>query len=289
MDTVWEHGETAQFLSPRRNLTSPGESISLDVLRWMPTLKSGGLSLRILTVNAHKGFNLFNRRYILGELREAVRSVAADLVFLQEVLGAHETLSLLHASDAAPLAPQYEYLADSMWRDYAYGRNAVYPEGHHGNALLSRFPILHHANHDVSIAGNERRGLLHCLLNLPRQQRHIHAICVHLGLREVHRRQQLMLLCELVHSLPRSEAVIVAGDFNDWRLRARSVLQSCGLREVFQHRFGLPARSFPAWLPLLRLDRIYVRNVHSSQPVPMPSRPWSRLSDHAPLAAEVWL
>lgn len=91
--------------------------------------------LQVLTVNTHKGFNPFNRRFILPELREAVRSVGADLVFLQEVLGSHS----LHAARLPSQlpAPQYEYLADSMWPQFAYGRNAVYPEGHHGNAVLS--------------------------------------------------------------------------------------------------------------------------------------------------------
>ncbi|WP_440136938.1 endonuclease/exonuclease/phosphatase family protein, partial [Klebsiella pneumoniae] len=47
-------------------------------------------SIRILTVNTHKGFTALNRRFILPELREAVRSVSADVVFLQEVLGTHD-------------------------------------------------------------------------------------------------------------------------------------------------------------------------------------------------------
>ena len=37
----------------------------------------------VLTVNTHKGFTALNRRFILPELREAVRSVSADVVFLQ--------------------------------------------------------------------------------------------------------------------------------------------------------------------------------------------------------------
>ena len=44
----------------------------------------------VLTVNTHKGFTALNRRFILPELREAVRSVSADVVFLQEVHGTHE-------------------------------------------------------------------------------------------------------------------------------------------------------------------------------------------------------
>ena len=91
--------------------------------------------LRVLTVNTHKGFTAFNRRFILPELREAVRSTAADLVFLQEVVGEHDRNSSRYNN--WPPTSQYEFLADSMWNDFAYGRNAVYTDGHHGNALLS--------------------------------------------------------------------------------------------------------------------------------------------------------
>ena len=49
------------------------------------------------------------------------------------------------------------------------------------------------------------------------------------------------------------------------------------------------ARTFPARWPLLRLDRIYVRNMRAHHAVTLPVQPWAGLSDHAPLAAEVEL
>jgi len=242
--------------------------------------------LRIITVNTHKGFTALNRRFILPELRDAVRTLGADLVFLQEVLGTHQS----HARRFRnwPPTPQYEFLADSMWTDFAYGRNAVYPEGDHGNALLSKFPILRYENLDVSIAGNEERGLLHSVLDVP-GHREVHTVCVHLGLREAHRREQLALLCRLLDSLPPLAPVIVAGDFNDWRVRADDILASRGMVEAFTNAYGTPARSFPARWPLLRLDRVYVRNATSHSPQVLLRRPWSHLSDHAPLLVEVHL
>jgi endonuclease/exonuclease/phosphatase family metal-dependent hydrolase len=246
-------------------------------------------SFRVMTVNVHKGFSFLNRRFILHELREAVRSVAADVVFLQEVQGTHEH----HSSRVNdwPTAPQYEFLADSIWPQFAYGRNAVYPHGHHGNAVLSKFPIIHHENHDVTISGPEARGMLHCVLRAPGYARPIHAICVHLGLRESHRRRQLDLLCRMVcDGIPEEDPLLVAGDFNDWRRRAHGVLERCaGLREVFVHAYGQAARTFPARFPTLQLDRIYVRNAQVHAPMVLPRRPWSHLSDHAPLAAEISL
>lgn len=176
----------------------------------------------VLTVNTHKGFTALNRRFILPELREAVRSVAADVVFLQEVHGTHEHHPKRYSN--WPTMPQYEFLADSLWPQFAYGRNAVYPEGDHGNALLSKFQIIRHDNLDVSISGHENRGLLHCVLRLPGDGVEVHAICVHLGLRESHRNAQLKLLGERLAELPDNAPVIVAGDFNDWRQRADALL-----------------------------------------------------------------
>ena len=241
----------------------------------------------VLTVNIHKGFTALNRRFILPELREAVRSVGADMVFLQEIHGTHERHPQRYSD--WPKMPQYEFLADSIWPQYAYGRNAVYPDGDHGNALLSKFQIVRHDNLDVSISGHENRGVLHCVLRLPGEGPEVHAICVHLGLRESHRTEQLKLLARRLEELPGDAPVIIAGDFNDWRQRADALLKPCGLREVFAEHQGQPARSFPARWPALRLDRIYVRNLKASRPHVLTNRPWSHLSDHAPLSVEIEL
>ncbi len=243
--------------------------------------------LRVLTVNTHKGFTALNRRFILPELREAVRSTSADLVFLQEVLGSHERHASRHAD--WPTTSHYEFLADSMWSDFAYGRNAVYPDGHHGNAILSKYPILQHRNLDISITGPERRGLLHCVLQVPGHDE-VHAICVHLSLLESHRQLQLDLLCKLLDSLPDHAPVIIGGDFNDWQLRGNKRLARCEyLHEVFERHHGAPAKSYPARFPMLRLDRVYLRNATSHEPRILGNKPWTHLSDHLPLSVEVHL
>ena len=253
------------------------------------TEPSRDYSIRVLTVNTHKGFAFLNRKFVLHELREAVRAVGADVVFLQEVQGTHSGHSERHRT--WPQAPHYEFLADEIWADFAYGRNAVYPLGHHGNALLSKFPIVAHENRDISIHGHEARGLLHCTLQLPGRETMLHAICVHLGLREAHRLRQLALLTKVIDEhVPAGAPLLVAGDFNDWRRRAHRVLERCaGLREVFVNAYGQAAKTFPARFPMFPLDRIYVRDTRADAPLALPRRPWSRLSDHAPLAAEIGL
>ncbi len=238
----------------------------------------------MLTVNIHKGFDVSNTRFVLHELREAVRAVQSDLVFLQEVDGG------TGSTRGAALGAQYEYLADEIWSDHAYGRNAVAQGLDHGNAVLSRFPVRRSHNHDISLPGVEPRGLLHCEVTLPDGQPPLHVMCVHLGLREAHRRHQLARLCETVlEEVPAHAPLVVAGDFNDWRSRADEQLASSGLREVFQQAHGQHARTFPARWPWLRLDRIYTRGLSAARPLPMPRQPWAKLSDHAPVAAEIEL
>jgi endonuclease/exonuclease/phosphatase family metal-dependent hydrolase len=248
----------------------------------------GCRQITVLTVNVHKGFTSFNRRFMLGDLRDALRRAAPDIVFLQEVLGEHRK----HASRWPdwPALSQYEFLADSLWSDYAYGRNAVYPSGHHGNAILSRYPIQSFRNHDVSVGRHESRGMLHCVIRPPEWAGPLHAFCVHLGLRGGHRKLQLKRLCELAtHDAPQDEPLIIAGDFNDWRLQANKAMARCGASEVYATGLGRCARSFPSWYPLLRLDRVYVRGFRAWKPLAVESRVWSRLSDHAPLCARVVL
>lgn len=244
-----------------------------------------GSRLKLLTLNTHKGFTSFNRRFVLHELREAVTQAAADIVCLQEVLGSHERHQAAYPT--WPAEPQYQFLAGAIWGHFAYGRNAVYTEGHHGNAVLSKYPIVRYDNHDISVGAAEQRGLLHCVLQLPAPAGELHVVCTHLALGEAARGEQVQRLCALVETIPADTPLVVAGDFNDWRNRANARLLQCsGIREAFIESRGRTARTFPARLPLLKLDRIYFRNAGLAQTQVLSARPWSHLSDHAALVAE---
>ena len=235
-------------------------------------------SIRVLTLNAHQGFSALRRRHVLSQIRDGLRTTGADLVFLQEVGG---------ADDAEASTHHYEVLADQVWPQHAYGRNAVSSSGHHGNALLTKYPIVSWQNIDISVGESEPRGMLHCVLDVPHAPQ-LHAVCVHFGLWESHRQEQIDRLLDLVaNTVPNDAPLVIAGDFNDWRGRAhRRLMHDSLLIEIHASVNGHPARTFPAQLPWLRLDRIYVRNLHH-RPLQLPRRPWATLSDHAPLAAEV--
>lgn len=241
--------------------------------------------LRICSYNIHKGFSQFNRRMVVHDLRDRLRGLDVDLLFLQEVQGLH----LRHAQRNPdwPALPQHEFLAAGQWSQTAYGGNAMHRHGHHGNALLSKFLILDADNQDVSLNRFERRGLLHCRIRLSARTT-LHAVCLHISLTEAQRRHQLSSLIERVaDEIPPDAPVIIAGDFNDWRGKANTWLtQRLHMQEVFTVLHGSPARSFPCRLPLLTLDRIYVRGLRPITAEVLRGD-WVRVSDHAPLLAEL--
>jgi len=242
--------------------------------------------LHVATYNIHKGFSHFNRRVVLHELRERLRGLNADIVFLQEVQGERNHIARRHAD--YPEQPQHEFLAHEIWPYCVYGMNAVYGSGHHGNAILSRYPILRWDNQDISTHGFEQRGVLHCELALPQREDVLHCLCVHLGLFKRWRGRQFGALVDRVNRLvPERAPLIIAGDFNDWNNHAsRLLVHELQLREVFDESHGGPVRSFPAGMPLLRMDRIYVRGMeirHSDV------HAWRKISDHAALSAALTL
>jgi endonuclease/exonuclease/phosphatase family metal-dependent hydrolase len=246
-------------------------------------------NLKVTTYNIHKGFSHFNRRMMVHELRDHLRNLAADVVFLQEVQGEHER----HAArfENWPAEPQYEFLADSVWSEFAYGRNAVYDHGHHGNAILSRYPIIKSENQDVSAHAFERRGLLHCEIDWPGADQPLHCLCVHLALNERGRGIQVGAVIERIRrEVPDDAPLVLAGDFNDWRNRAgRRFADELGLVEAFGDHRGKSARSFPSLFPVLRLDRIYTRGFSVEHTEVHHGHPWSRISDHAALSAQLAL
>ncbi|MBI2306049.1 MAG: endonuclease/exonuclease/phosphatase family protein [Rhodocyclales bacterium] len=243
-------------------------------------------ALRITTYNIHKGFSQFNRRMMVHELRDRLRHLDSDIIFLQEVQGLH----LGHADrhEDWPEEPQHEFLAEDVWQSTAYGKNVIYDHGHHGNAILSRHPILDAHNQDVTHLQFERRGLLHCQIALP-DGSVAHCVCVHLSLFGRSRIRQMTALADYLERIaPGDTPLIIAGDFNDWRNRADNTLsERLGLAEVFCGASGRPARSFPAALPLFRLDRIYVRGFSVERAEVHFGAPWSQISDHAALSAHL--
>jgi len=243
-------------------------------------------SLNVVTYNIHKGLSQFNKRLVLHEIRDKLAALEADVAFLQEVQGKHEANARRHVK--WPETGQHEFLTYEGCHN-VYGMNAVYQDGHHGNAVVSRHPIAGWENIDVSHHPLESRGLLHCEVSVDGWKEPVHCINVHLGLWARSRRFQLEWLSERIRAaVPKKGPLIVAGDFNDWSRKASNYLEDeLGLVEVFEKKEGKPAKSYPAQMPVFTLDRIYVRDLHVETVKRHVGAGWSRLSDHVALAARL--
>lgn len=262
------------------------------------------MRLRIATYNIHKGVTALRSVPRIHALKQALAAMDADILFLQEVQGRNDLHALRYAH-MWPEQAQHEFLAGDLYHA-AYGMNAVYDHGHHGNALISAYPIGSSRNQDISDHAFERRGILHCMVQTPVGE--VHCYVVHLGLFAGGRKRQTEALIEAVlGSAGGGQPIIIAGDFNDWGNRLSELMRDrLGVSEVFdEHRAQgsnafwrqldrrgpapNPARTFPAALPCLRLDRIYVRgfSVHSAEV--LHGAQWAKLSDHAPILATLQL
>lgn len=241
-------------------------------------------SFRVLTLNIHKGFAMGNRRFTLDRIRECLRASGSNIVFLQEVSGENENQR--SKIDDWPETNQFEFLADSVWSHYAYGKNAIYQHGHHGNAILSEIPFRRWHNEDVSQMNISQRGILHGEL-----ESGIHLLCVHFGLLERERREQIRRLQHYIENeIPAGEPLILAGDFNDWRRSAhRQISAELGLVEATERHRNKLANTFPAMLPCLPMDRIYLRGFEVTHSEVMTEPHWRTISDHCAILSEIHL
>lgn len=244
-------------------------------------------TLNIATFNIHKGLSQFNARFALHEQRELLRTLQPDIVFLQEVRDEHAPHS--RRFNNWPQAGQTSFLADAIWPHFTYGKNSVYPAGHHGNAVLSRFPIVAKKNVDISAHSTEDRGMLHCTIQIPKWDQPLHAICVHLGLFARWRHAQLQIVADYIDThVPANEPLMIAGDFNDWTTRAGGKFASrLDLHEVFEQHTGQHAKSFPSFCPILSLDRVYIRGFHINHTHVHAGSRFIKMSDHAVLTARL--
>jgi endonuclease/exonuclease/phosphatase family metal-dependent hydrolase len=236
--------------------------------------------LRVATYNIHKGVQGLGplRRLEIHNLGHAVEQLDADIVCLQEVRKLHRQEERYFKR--WPELPQAEFLCPEGYTA-VYQTNATTRHGEHGNALLSRWPIISHGHEDMSDHRLEQRGLLHVEVQVNR--RVVHVIVVHLGLIAGSRVRQIEQIGRYVErEIPRTAPVLVAGDFNDWGAKLRPAMNKLGLKDFLGER----ALTYPSRLPLTQLDFVYCRGLKPTGLEIPRGRIWWRMSDHLPLIAE---
>ena len=236
-------------------------------------------TLRVATYNIHKGVQGLGpaKRLEIHNLALAMGSFDADVVCLQEVRHSNRREALRF--DHWPEQAQAEFLAPPGY-EAIYRTNAVTRHGEHGNALLSRWPILACQHQDISDHRLEQRGFLHVTLSVRGQA--VHVLVVHLGLIRRSRVRQLASLRHYIDSKIAAQApVLLAGDFNELRQRLDVGLSQSGLQA-----WPVPHATFPSRLPLVQLDHVFARGMTPLSLVVPRGKKWWRMSDHLPLIAE---
>lgn len=247
--------------------------------------------LKVATYNIHKGVRGVGpaRRLEIHNLQQGIASLDADLVCLQEVRSFHhrDARRFARTHFGWPELGQADFLAPEGYA-VAYRTNATTRDGEHGNALLSRWTLGEIAHHDVSDHRFEQRGLLHVPVHWGGLV--LHVLVIHFGLSHASRvRQAQRLGAYLSSEVPAGDAVLVAGDFNDWGERLDAPMRLAGLQ-----RARAPAASpgprqpptFPSRVPVFALDRIYTRGLRCVGTTVPRGAGWARMSDHLPLVAD---
>jgi endonuclease/exonuclease/phosphatase family metal-dependent hydrolase len=233
-------------------------------------------SVRVVTYNIHSCVGV-DRRYDPSRIRTVLQEIDADIACLQEVDARRR--SERHAD-------QWAYLGVATGYQVVAGTGACQPRLRFGNAILSRFPVLAARLIDLTVAGHDPRGAIDADLLI--DERVLRVIATHFGLHAAERRQQAnQLMAALGEPVPanrrEAHAVLLMGDLNEWRGRRgaiRSLDRSLGPSAA--------TPTFPSWMPVLALDRIYADGPAVLRDVGVYRSPLARLaSDHLPLVGRL--
>lgn len=245
-------------------------------------------TLTVIGYNIHKGMSPLNRVVNLMQMGEQLQKIMPDVLCLQEVQG--QNLRRISRFDRYPSQCQSAWLGEFLAFNDCYGKNAIYQNGHHGNAILSKYPLNFRHNMDLTVNRLEKRGMMHCEIVPNGWSVGIVVLCCHLNLLQKDRVKQYQLIQDYIENeIDPNQPLILAGDFNDWTQQSSKILSSLGMVEVFESMQGHFVKSFPAKLPLLCLDRMYVRNLNIIQIIDFEHKDWKNLSDHLPIGAVLGL
>ena len=232
------------------------------------------IELRIATYNVHRCRGM-DRRIVPSRIVEVLRDVDADVIALQEVVGA---------------GPQGAGQAEEIGAGLGMGwvMNAVRTLRHHqfGNVILSRHPIVHHSQYDLSWRTCEPRNCQRADLDVSGELLHVYN--VHLGTAVLERRYQAKRLASFVHDRRVTGPKVILGDFNEWMRGLATKTLSSLFESVDISKHLKRRRTYPGLFPVVHLDHIYYDGPVRVVGVEMPrSRKTLMASDHLPLVANL--
>ena len=231
-------------------------------------------TLRIVTYNIHRCRGLDGRTRP-DRITAVLRSLNADVIALQEVVGSGP-----HGGGNA------EAIGAALGMGWVMAEARQYRGHQFGNAVLSRFPITHHIEHDISWKTCEPRRLQRVDIGVNDHTLHIYN--VHLGTAILERRHQAQRLATIVLDRHVQGPKLVLGDFNEWMRGLATNLLSEKLNSVDLRNFLRRRRTYPGLFPVLHLDHIYYAGRVEIVGIELPRTRLSLVaSDHLPLVADV--
>jgi endonuclease/exonuclease/phosphatase family metal-dependent hydrolase len=235
---------------------------------------SAAVAVRIATYNIHRSRGLDGRTRP-ERIAAVLGDIDADIIALQEVVGAGPRGGSHAEAIGAALGMGWVMAPARLLR------------GHHfGNAVLSRFPITQHLEHDLSWKTCEPRRLQRVDVTVNGAALHVYN--VHLGTAILERRHQAQRLASIVSDRHVVGPKLVVGDFNEWMRGLATTLLSARLRSVNLKDFLTRRRTYPGLFPLLHLDHIYYTGRVEVVDIELPRTRLALVaSDHLPLVADV--
>lgn len=213
------------------------------------------------------------RRLVQHDVRALLEYSNADVICLQEVFRRDE----ISQSDL-------ERLCEDTWGHQCFGQNAIFPHGSQGNAILSRYAIRRWINRDITIHGKEPRGVLVAEIVDDVVGLDCVIVCTHFGLHKHEKKvQAAMLLDVLKGDITEGKPLMLAGDFNDWHGVFHRNILSSGYQEASMTLHNRLPKTFPSFLPILSLDRIYYKGVNPISAGVVRQRRFHLHSDHLPV------
>jgi endonuclease/exonuclease/phosphatase family metal-dependent hydrolase len=233
------------------------------------------VDLRIATYNVHRCRGM-DRRTIPARVANVLRDIDADIIALQEVIGAGPAGAGQAEEIGAALGMGWVMTAVRHLRNHLFG-----------NVLLSRFPIAHHSQYDLSWRTCEARACQRADLDIGGPEL-LHVYNVHLGTAVLERRYQAPRLASYVHDRRVTGPKVILGDFNEWMRGLATKTLSSLFDSIDIHAHLQRRRTYPGLFPLLHLDHIYYDGDVEVRSVELPrTRTALMASDHLPLVANL--
>ena len=233
------------------------------------------VELRIATYNIHRCRGM-DRRTAPLRIAEVLRDIDADVVALQEVIGAGPAGAGQAEEIGAALGMGWVMTSVRHLRRHLFG-----------NVVLSRFPIMHHGQYDLSWRTCEPRACQRADLDLG-PNRVLHVYNVHLGTAVLERRYQAPRLASYVHDHRIKGPKIILGDFNEWMRGLATRTLSSLFESIDIHSHLKRRRTYPGIFPVVHLDHIYYEGDVEVHGVELPrNRKALIASDHLPLVANL--